>query len=176
MRSAVTARSALEASDLERLETLGDAFLKFAVGLDCLVIARTWWQVSSMPVCTEAHPVLDGLQPCVCECGGLAAAAMSGLFAVLLSRKERDVPVCWVCGSSSQAPCKLPQAWPWLQVSAQLFTAHRQYHEGQLTKRKELVVANIHLAEAAVRVSCRWCAGWASPLIRACTPSLPFTS
>ncbi|KAL4418837.1 hypothetical protein ABPG77_001500 [Micractinium sp. CCAP 211/92] len=67
VRSAVTARSALEASDLERLETLGDAFLKFA-------------------------------------------------------------------------------------VSAQLFTAHRQYHEGQLTKRKELVVANIHLAEAAVRL------------------------
>ena len=37
-------------------------------------------------------------------------------------------------------------------VSAQLFSAHRQYHEGQLTKRKELVVANIHLAEAAVKV------------------------
>ena len=38
------------------------------------------------------------------------------------------------------------------QVSAQLFTAHRQYHEGQLTKRKELVVANIALAEAAMKV------------------------
>lgn len=40
------------------------------------------------------------------------------------------------------------------QVSAQLFTTHRQYHEGQLTKRKELVVANIHLAQAAVKVGC----------------------
>jgi dsRNA-specific ribonuclease len=37
-------------------------------------------------------------------------------------------------------------------VSSQLFATHRQYHEGQLTKRKELVVANIHLAEAAVKV------------------------
>ncbi|KAL4860046.1 Endoribonuclease Dicer 1 [Chlorella vulgaris] len=67
LRTTMTAKSALESNDYERLETLGDAFLKFA-------------------------------------------------------------------------------------VSAQLFMTHRQYHEGQLTKRKELVVANAHLADAAIRL------------------------
>jgi hypothetical protein len=52
-------------------------------------------------------------------------------------------------GQLSQSALLCPPAR--LQVSAQLFSAHRQYHEGQLTKRKELVVANIHLAEAAVK-------------------------
>lgn len=52
-------------------------------------------------------------------------------------------------------PVSSPAHPPPLQVSAQLFATHRQYHEGQLTKRKELVVANIHLAEAAVRVRSR---------------------
>ena len=41
VRAAVTARSALEASDLEALETLGDAFLKFAVSTVCVYEAES---------------------------------------------------------------------------------------------------------------------------------------
>ena len=36
------------------------------------------------------------------------------------------------------------------QVSVQLFAMHRTYHEGQLTKRKDRLVANRRLAERAL--------------------------
>ena len=52
------------------------------------------------------------------------------------------------------------------QVSAQLFCTHRRYHEGQLTKRKELVVANVHLAEAALKARRGGCSAvWLSAVL-----------
>ncbi|GAB4816128.1 hypothetical protein N2152v2_003174 [Parachlorella kessleri] len=83
--TALTAKSALEGSDYERLETLGDGFIKYAVG----------------------------------------------------------------GGGESPGPPYLRVA-RLLVVSVQLFAAHRTYHEGQLTKRKDRLVANRRLAERAL--------------------------
>lgn len=99
--AAVTARSALECADLERLETLGDAYLKFAV---------RWLLHRGLCEWSEGQSRLQTR-------GSMRWCAIS-----------RVMP----------APHRVfrPHARSTVQVSAQLFSAHRQYHEGQLTKRK----------------------------------------
>lgn len=71
VRSAVTARSALEASDLERLETLGDAFLKFAVGLGAPPAACTC--AGAPAVCAACRAYAS---TCFCVCADPAAARL----------------------------------------------------------------------------------------------------
>ena len=52
----------------------------------------------------------------------------------------------------ARGACAVPAGLWRVQVSVQAFMQYRQYHEGQLTKRKELVVSNAALAERAKQV------------------------
>lgn len=158
VRSAVTARSALEASDLERLETLGDAFLKFAVSAP----ARRGQPAGQV---RQAQVQATGALPGHGRVGAVrrmrhTRAQPPGRRRLLLTRGCCCPALPWPLRGSTRPFACLPGP-PSLsrpQVSAQLFTCHRQYHEGQLTKRKELVVANVHLAEAAIKAGGLVCA------------------
>lgn len=170
--AAVTARSALEAADLERLETLGDAFLKYAVRLGgasdapsicASLCGRAWaracalatFEHSALP---DHHATPAGVCPAVHRAppvprgpadqaqggaggaggvGGLGLAGPAGAALRLLARAGPLPPSRLAARSHSHPPTPHPPA---------------SHNRPPTRPHQELVVANVHLAEAAVKV------------------------